>query len=167
MLLLTQRNRSLTTYSRYTSEKPSAMLAIMIPRTMNESNVAARCMMSCAIDARWAPGINLCNTDNSASPLFWANITNTRQPEQTREFSHAADFGFWPKEDGSWRTVSLALPWLNNLTPSLNEADPYQTTLAAIIDRIGMKNDTGNVAPYFEFHPDVEAIVASVIIDGM
>ena len=124
-------------------------------------------MVSCSIDARWAPGINACTGSPNLNPSCWANLTNTRPPEQIDNYSRAADFGFWPKNDGSWRTVSLSLPWLNNLTPSLNESDQYQTTLATMIDRLGLKNETGNVPPLYNFAPDIEAIIAGVVVDGM
>lgn len=166
-VMLTQHTRSIATYGRNTAEKPSAMLVIRITRARNESDLAADCMISCSVDARWAPGINVCTTSNSLTPSCWANVTHTRPPEQVNDYSHATDFGFWPKDDGSWRTVSLSLPWLNNLTPSMNESDPYQTTLTTMVDRLGLKNETGNVAPFYSFSPDIEAIVASVVVDGM
>ena len=146
-----------------TNDMPSAFISVIIPH--NHSNHTGT-MFTCSVDARWAKAVYL----GSGIADLDANYVQAATIQNTRPFSAhlpGFQFNFLPINDGSWRRVQMDLDWLNILTPPLPSSAPDWNSLAALFSDMGIDNSTGLIMNWFDIISSVEAVIATVVADGM
>lgn len=135
----------------------SALLAVQVPR--GDNGIPAS-IITCSIDARWAPGESVQGNGPLIPVLDSAHL---RAPStQGQPYNDAA--GFLPKDDGSWQFISLKPEWLHTLTPIV---EGNKTTLTTLFEVIGLIH--GKVGfPNLEIVYNVTAnAIATLVTDGI
>ena len=146
-----------------TNDMPSAFISVITPHN-HSSNTGT--MFTCSVDARWARagyrGSGIADLD--------ANYIQTATTQSTRPFSAnlpGYQYNVLPINDGSWRRVQIDVDWLNTLTPPLPSSAPGWNSLAALFSDVGIDNSTGLIIDWIDISSSIEAVIATVIADGM
>ncbi|KAF1987286.1 hypothetical protein K402DRAFT_453761 [Aulographum hederae CBS 113979] len=162
-----------TSDGRTTSVYPSALLTI---RVSQGSSRTQQDLISCSIDARWAPGSNVFLRGTGGNDYFYPELdpAHLRSPSNIPDYNNP-EFGFLPADDGSWQTISLDLSWLNNLTPPITGAENNSTTttLTTLLDAMNLSNSTTrNPSDPAHLTPPIlssyaENVIATLVADGL
>ncbi len=137
----------------------SALLTSQIPRGMNTIPAS---IMTCSIDARWAPGKII--SSGVLVPVL--DPEHLRAPSEQDQPYHTAH-GFLPKDDGSWQSISLSTEWLYALTPIIESKVGNRTTLTTLFETIGLINGS-NGFPNIDLVYSVAAnAIATLVTDGI
>ena len=138
-------------------------MSVIIPHN-HSSNTGT--MFTCSVDARWARA----GYHGSGIADLNANYIQTSTTQNTRPFSAnlpGYQYNFLPINDGSWRRVQIDVDWLNNLTPPLPSSAPGWNSLAALFSDMGIDNSTGLIVNWIDISSSIEAVIATVVADGM
>ena len=119
--------------------------------------------MTCSIDARWAPGKII--GESALVPVL--DPDHLRAPSEQEQQPYDEAYGFLPKDDGSWQSISLNTEWLYSLTPIIQNTDRNRTTLTTLFEAIGLINGTNGI-PNIDIVYSVAAnAIATLITDGI
>jgi hypothetical protein len=136
----------------------SALFVIKLPEAPNGIPAST---MTCTIDARWGPGEIVSN--GPLIPILDAE--HLRKPEDRSPYNNAA--GFLPRDDGSWKSISIEPTWLRSLTPIVDGDSGNRTTLTNIFEVIGLINGTNHI-PNIDFIYDFASnAIATMVTDGL
>ncbi|KAL8629490.1 hypothetical protein Q9189_004784 [Teloschistes chrysophthalmus] len=142
-----------------TTDVPSALLNILVPHDDSDDT---RTLMTCSIDARWT------KANYRGLPVDAFNGHYSQQASWLKSQQYTHDLTGWqysrrPVAGGYWRKVRMDNDWLEALTPSIDNDTAGVTSLAGVFSDMGIDNN-GN---YTDTIPAVEAIVATMVTDGM
>lgn len=118
--------------------------------------------MTCSVDARWTKA----NYRGQPVDAFNAHYTQQASWIQSQQYSH--DLVGWqysqrPVAGGYWRKVQIDHDWLEALTPSMDNNTAGATSLAGLFADMGIEHNE----KYTDIVPAVEAIIATMVTDGM
>lgn len=143
----------------------SALLVVQVPQGIDDIEKST---MTCTIDARWAPGHSV--SDGVLRPVLDKEHLREpleHQPGQTYDYAS----GFLPKNDGTWKSISLDPEWLDTLTPVIEKNGKNQTTLTAIFTAIGLINGTHHIPQSSDgtdlVYDTAANVIATLVTDGI
>ncbi|KAL9576638.1 MAG: hypothetical protein Q9212_006935 [Teloschistes hypoglaucus] len=142
-----------------TTDVPSALLNILVPHDDSDDT---RTLMTCSIDARWT------KADYRGQPVDAFNGHYSQQASWLKSQQYSHDLTGWqysrrPVAGGYWRKVRMDKDWLEALTPSIDNDTAGATSLAGVFADMGIEHNRN----YTDIIPAVEAIVATMVTDGM
>ncbi|CAG9990319.1 unnamed protein product [Clonostachys byssicola] len=137
----------------------SALLVAQVPKGPN--GVPAS-LMTCCIDARWAPGVVI--ADGAIRPVLDPN--HLRQPSG-KLAGYDESGSLRPKDDGSWQQITIEPKWLHTLTPVMENADGKWNTMTPLFEASGLINGTVKFPNLETVYGIAESAVSTLVADGV